>query len=156
MRKDDHDSAEEYRQYRFCGFLLFALNAALVGVVYRVVNQDTGYQYPGILIYVVATYTFLCLAIAIINVIKYNKLDSSVLSAVKAISLAKALVAIFALQTAMFASFGGNESLHLQRIMNGVFGGCLCFAIFCIAVYMVAEANKNLKHHRTEAARERI
>ena len=116
-------------------------------MVYQVVNQDIKHRYPGILICLVATYTFCCLAIAIINVIKYNKMNSPVLSAIKTISLAKALLSIFALQTAMFVSFGGGESLHLQRIMNGVFGGCLCFAIFCFAVYMAVEVNK---HQKTE------
>jgi len=145
VRKDARDSAEEYRKYRFCGCLLFALNAALIGVVYQVINQDMGYQYPGLLIYVVATYAFFCLAIALVNAIKHNKMNSPTLSAVKAISLAKALVAMFALQTAMFASFGGDESLHLQRVMNSVFGCCLCLVIFCIAVSMVISANKKLR-----------
>jgi len=145
VRKDEHDSVEEYRKYRYCGFLLFALNAALIGVVYQVVNQDMGYQYPGLLIYVVATYTFFFLIIAIVNVIKYNRLNSPVLSAVKAISLAKALVAMFALQTSMFISFGGDESETFMRIMKVLTGSGVCLFIFGMAVFMVIRANINLR-----------
>ena len=134
----------EYRQYRFCGCLLFVLNIALSGVVFQIVYQNMGYSYPGLLIYLVATYTFFCLIVAIINVVKYRKLNSPALSAIKAISLTKALVAVFALQTAMFASFGSEESEVFQRITNTAFGAVICLSIFAMATIIVVEANKNL------------
>ena len=145
VQKNEHDSRAEYRKYRFCGYLLFALNAAFIGLIYQVVNQDMGFQYSGLLIYLVATYAFICLAIAITNAIKYNKMNNPILSSVTAISLTRALVAMFSLQTAMFASFAGNENRHFQCVMNSVFGGCICFVIFCMAVAMVVRANRSLR-----------
>jgi len=125
--------------------MLLALNIALIGVVFQIVNQGMGYEYPGLLIYAVATYTFSCIAISVIKVIKYKKYHNPVLSAQKAISLAKALVALFALQTAMFASF--NENMMLERIMNTVFGSCVCFALFCMAVFMIIKGGRGIDQY---------
>lgn len=144
MRQGKPDLAEEFRQYRFCAYLLFGLNLALIGVVYQIVNQGMGYRYPGLLIYTVATYTFFCTILAVIHVIRYRRLNSPVLSAAKAINLAKALVAMFALQTAMFASFG-DENKAVEGMMNSILGGIVCFFIFAMAVYMVIRANRSLK-----------
>jgi len=144
MRTDKHDMATEYRVYRSCGVILFALNAALTGVVYQIINQNMGYAYPGLLIYVVATFAFTNISVAVVNVVKYHKLDNPVLRAVKAISFTKALVMMFALQSAMFASFGG-ESLSNERVANIIFGAFVCLSIFAMAVMMVVEANNKLK-----------
>jgi hypothetical protein len=146
LSSDEHDLAKGFKKYRFCGVLLFVLNAALIGVVYQILHKNMRYEYPGLLIYAVATYTFYCITISIINVVKYRKLNNPVLSAGKAISLAKALVSMFALQTAMFASF--NDDAALERIMNLISGGCVCFFIFCIAVFMIVRANKALEELR--------
>ena len=143
MRNERQNPANELRKYRFCGCLLFALSAAFTGVVYQVANQNMGYEYPGLLVYVVATYTFANLVLAVVNLVKFRKKNSPALSAVKIISFVRALVAIFALQTAMFASFG--DGAGFQRIMNIAFGVCVCCTIFYLAVTMVIHANKKLK-----------
>jgi len=135
IRTDEQDINSEYRVYRSCEVVLFVLNAALTGVVYQIVNQDMGYAYPGLLIYLVATFTFVNITVAIINVIKYRKLNSPVLAAVKTLSFAKALVMMFALQSAMFASFG-SESEILERVMNSIFGGFRIFKMACRGVHI--------------------
>jgi hypothetical protein len=137
---------QEYCQFRSCGCLLFVMNVAMIGVIYQIVSQNMSYQYPGRLIYAVATYTFICLTIAIINMVKYSKLSNPVLTAVKAISLSKALVAIFALQTALITTFGSSDGEDFRRLMNSLTGGFVCISIFTIAVLMVVGANKNLKN----------
>ena len=146
MRRQGESLENEYRQYRFCGVLLFVLNAALSGVVFQIVHQDMGYKYPGLLIYVVATYAFICLAVAIVNVVTYRKLNSPVISAVKAIQLSKALVAMFALQTAMLNSFGSDVTESFALLTNSLTGGGVCLFIFGMALFMILRANKNLKY----------
>jgi hypothetical protein len=133
----------EYQVYRFCGFLLFILNAALTGIVYQTIHQGGGNEFPGLLIYIVATYTFIFLVTSIIHLIKYRKLNSPIISAVKVINLTTALVAIYSLQIAMFASFGENKNMEL--IMNSIFGGLLCVSIFGMAVFMVVRGYKKRK-----------
>ena len=134
---------QEVQVYRFCGFLLFALNAALTGIVFQMIHQGQGKEYPGLLIYVVATYTFIFLITSFVHLFKYRKLNSPIISAVKVINLTNALVAVYSLQIAMFASFG--EDAGMERIMNSVFGGLLCISIFGMAVYMVVRGFEKLK-----------
>jgi energy-converting hydrogenase Eha subunit C len=143
VRKYERNLAREYRQYRFCGYLLFALNATLIGVVFQIVNRGMGYQYPGLLIYAFATYAFIYITVAVVNFIKYRKYQNPVYSAQKMLILARALVAMFALQSAMFASFNDDESL--EQLMNTITGGAICTIIFGMAVFMVVQANKRLK-----------
>ena len=147
MRKGDGGLRREYQAYRFCGFLLFGLNAALTGIVYQMIHQGRGKEYPGLLIYVVATYTFIFLITSLVHVVRYRKLNSPILSAVKAINLTTALVALYSLQIAMFASFGEDE--RLERIMNSVSGGILCVIIFGMAVFMVVRGFEKLKSLRS-------
>lgn len=144
MKNGERNLVKEYRLYRSCGILLFALNAALTGVVYQIVHQNMGYKYPGLLIYAVAMFAFINITLAIVNVVNYRKLNSPAMSSVKVLSLAKALVAMFALQSAMFASFN-EDGENFERIMNSVIGGLVCLSIFAIAVFMVVRANRNLK-----------
>jgi len=144
LRKEHHDLTNEFRQYRLCGYLLFVLDAAFVAVVYQVVNQNKGYHYPGIMIYAVAVYTYACLVIAVVNVVEYRKLNNPILSAVKAVSLTKVLVAFFALTTAMLIAFGGGDN-ESQRMIKGFTGGAVCLYVLAMAIYMVNKANRNLQ-----------
>jgi hypothetical protein len=144
IRKNKGDLRHELLTYRFCGYLLFVMTATLTGVVYQMIFFGMGKQYPSLLIYAAAIYAFVLLATAIIQLIKYRKYKRPMLSAVKAINLSKALVAMFSLQVAMFASFNEGDIL-LERIMNSVFGGLVCCAIFAMAVLMVVQSFNKLK-----------
>lgn len=135
--------AQEYRKYRLCGGLLFVVSAALSVMVIQMIRDGRGYQYPGYLIYAAAAYAFYSFTFAIINMVKYRKRSSPVQSAARAIHFATALVAMLSLQTAMFASFGGDEGL--QRIMNTATGSAVCIIVLCAAVFMVVRANRELK-----------
>ena len=98
------------------------------------------------MIYAVAIFTFYCVISSIVNVIRYHKYSNPILSAQKEISLAKALVAVFVLQTAMFASF--NNNVVVEKTMNTITSIVVCFVIFFMAVLMVRRANKNIKKLR--------
>jgi hypothetical protein len=144
INKSKGDLRHELLTYRFCGYLLFVMNAALTGVVYQMIHHGMGREYPGLFIYAAAIYAFILLATAIAQLIKYRKYKRPALSAVKAINLSQALVAMFSLQTAMFASFNDGDII-LERIMNSVFGGLVCCAIFAMAVMMVVQSHNKLK-----------
>ena len=143
MRKQEAGLRQEYEAYRFCGYMLFVLNAALTGIVFQMIHKGQGRDYPGLLIYIVATFTFIFLSIAVKDVVKYRKLNSPVLSAAKIITLVQALVAIYSLQISLFNKFGEDEQLAF--VMNSVFGGLLCIAIFGAAVYMVVRGYVKLR-----------
>lgn len=134
----------EYKSYRLCGILMFLLNSGMAGMAVQMVHDNKYYEYPGLVIYLSAAYAFYTLTIAVINLFKFKRLNSPVLSASKALNFAGALMSIFALQTALIARFGGNDALFRQ-IANSLTGGAVCFATFGIAVFMIINSCVKLK-----------
>lgn len=147
IRKDDEDKeqGDEYKLYRFCGVFLFVMVAALVGLVFQIVYQNRWFEYPNAFLFIFATYAFVCLITAVFNVFSYRKLNSPALSAAKSLRLARALVAIFALQTALLHTFSDENFAPYRALFNGLTGGGVCIIIFCIALSMVRHANKKLR-----------
>ena len=141
------DIPSELRSYRNCGIVLLFMNQALAGIVVYIVNQNRGFTYPGLLIYAMATYTFYITIAAIINVVKFRKRGSPLLSAAKAISLTAALVSMLSLETAMLAQFGADQP-EFRRIMTGASGGAVCVFVLGMAVYMIVRASRQLKKLR--------
>ena len=134
---------QELCRYRLCGVGLLIMNVALAGMVVLMVSQNRGYVYPGILIYAMAAYSFYTVIIAVINVIKFRRHGSPVLSAAKTISLAAALVSILALETAMIAQFGGTDDY--RKMMTAATGGGVCAIILGMAVFMIVRSAKHMK-----------
>lgn len=143
VRQKDTNQRREYQTTRLCGHLLFLLTLALSAMAMQMVVHGKGYQYPGSLIFVVALYAFYSTTMAIINLVRFRRLNSPVLSASKVLGLATALVSMLSLQTAMFASFGGD--FQFQRLMNALTGGGVCLLILLMAILMTAHANKAIK-----------
>ena len=78
----------EWRRYRLCGVILVIMNLALAGMVILAVDQNEGFKYAGVLIYVMALYTFYIMIMAVVNVVRYRKYHSPVISAARKVSLA--------------------------------------------------------------------
>lgn len=136
----------EWNRYRVCGAILLPMNLALAGVIVLVLYKDEGFEYAGTLIYVMALYTFCTTISAAVNVVKYRKYDSPVLSAAKAVNLVAALVSMLALETAMITQFdSGKNPESFRRMMVGLTGGVVCAIVVAMAVYMIAHATQRLK-----------
>ena len=123
---------------------MFALNIAVSGLVVQLIGKNETYEYPGLLIYVFATYSFYCIGIAFYNMAKHRKLHTPILAAAKMLSFACALMSILATQTAMLTQFGDGQE-NFARVMNAITGSAVCLLIFGLAVWMVLRANKELK-----------
>ena len=121
------------------------MNQALAGIVIFMVHQNRGFEYPGLLIYAIAAYSFYAVTIAIVNIVKTRRHKSPVLSAARAINLVAALVSVLSLETAMLTRFGGDDDPMFRRIMTGATGGGICTAVIGMAVYMIIRANKKLR-----------
>ena len=135
----------ELRRSRLCGIILMTLNIALSGVVVLVIKQNRGYVYGEIFIYVMAMYTFYITTVAIINIFKYRKYNSPVMSTAKSINLAAALVSMLSLETAMLTLFGSENTYpHFNQIMVGATGAGVCAVVVLMSVYTIAHANKEL------------
>ena len=139
------DPKAEWKRYRLCGWLLLVMNIALTGMVILVVLKNEGFHYAGYLIYVMAVYAFYSVTMAVRNVVKYRKYHSPVMWAAKALQLAAALVSMLALETAMLAQFGENDTARSRMVMTGCTGAGVCAIVLGIAVYMIVRSTKKLK-----------
>lgn len=144
-RRRKVDRTTELRRYRLCGAVLLLMNLALGGIVSFMVQQNRGYEYPGMLIYAMAAYSFYAVITAVVNVVKFRKHGSPILSAAKAISLVAAMVSILSLETAMLAQFGDKDDLFFRKAMTGAVGGGVCVIVLGMAVYMIVKSTKEIK-----------
>ncbi len=135
----------EYRRYRFCGILLLIMNLALGAIVFLMVYKNKGKGYDEYFIYIIALYTFYSVILAVVNLVKYRKLGSPVLSAVKAVSFTAALVSLLSLETAMIIEFGAKDGEEFRTLMTSLTGGGICVVVLGMAVFMIIKANRYLK-----------
>lgn len=112
--------------------------------------QNRGFQHHPITTLAMAAYTFTSLTLAIMNVVKYRKYQSPVLSASKAISLAAACVSMLTLETAMLAAFGGAGRRGISPAVTALTGAAVCLLVLVMAVYMIVRSTREIKgvlHH---------
>ena len=64
----------------------------------------------------------------------------------KALQLAKALVSMLALETAMLEQFGENDGEHFRAVMTGCTGVGVYLMILGMAVYMIYTSGKKIKN----------
>lgn len=144
VRKDEKSRVSEWRRYRLCGIILLFMNVALAGIIILVVYRNSGFEYPGMLIYVMAMYAFYAAIMAVRNVVKFRKYGSPVMSAAKAISLTAALVSMLSLETAMLTQFGAAEDPLFRRIMTASTGAGISIIVLGMAFFMIARSTKQI------------
>lgn len=135
--------------YKVCGWLMLLLNSAISVIVIMVVFHEKEIVYPGYMIYVIALYTFYCLTMAIISLVKYWQRHNPVFSAVKRIGMAKALVSLFTLQAAMLTQFGAGNTQE-TKLANGATGISVCLLILVMAIFMLTGVKKDYQYSKKE------
>lgn len=150
VRKNGKDKASEWQRYRLCGIILLFMNVALTGIVILVVRRNSGFEYPGMLIYIMAMYAFYAIIIAVRNVIKFRRYGSPVLSAAKVTGLMAALVSMLSLETAMLTQFGAADDPMFRQIMTASTGAGISIIVLGMAVFMIVRSTKQLKNIRQE------
>lgn len=147
FKKQTAGKNDELRRYRMCGCMLFLINAALVGITILAVKKNDGFTYPGYLIYVMAMYAFYSAIAAVINLVKYRKYGSPVMSAAKVVNMSTALVSIFSLETAMLARFGGDGTEQFRVTMTALTGAGVSLIVIGMAVYMLVRSGILIKNN---------
>lgn len=148
QEKIGNDQSAQWRRYRLCGIILLFMNWALTGIIVLVIHQNSGFEYPGVLIYVMALYAFYATITAVINIVKFRKYGSPVLSAAKAINLTAALVSMLSLETAMITQFGAADDEGFRQMMMSATGFAVNAIVLGMAVYMIVHATKILRSMR--------
>ena len=126
---------------------MFLINAAFVGLTILAVKKNEGFTYPGYLIYIMAIYAFYSVITAVINLIKYRKYGSPILSAAKVIHMSTALVSLFSLETAMLAQFGKENTEHFRAMMTALTGAGVSLIVVGMAVFMIIRATIVIKRN---------
>ena len=135
----------EWKRSRICAYILLLINLSLSGAVLMILYQHRGYDYPGIMIYVMAMYTFYALTMSIVDIVKYRKMGSPIMSTAKIVSLSAALVSMLNLETAMFAQFGGEMSIEHQHIFIILTGAGVSITVVTLSVVLIVKATKVIK-----------
>ncbi len=143
-----YDIVREYRRARLCGIILLAVNLTLSGAVLMMLYQNKGYEYHGIMIYVMAMYTFYITVHSIVSIVKYRRHGSPVMSAAKIISLSAALVSMLSLETAMHSEFGAETTPGFRQIMIASTGAGVSAVVITLSVYMIVKATKEIKSRK--------
>lgn len=135
----------ELKRSRLCAIILLFVNIYLSCGVLMMLYQNKGFEYNGILIYIMAVYTFYVTISAIRNCIKYKKYQSPVMSTSKVISLAAALVSMLSLETAMLAQFGSDMDEFSRKLFIALTGAGISVIVIAMSVYMIARASSEIK-----------
>lgn len=146
VRKDGKSKVSEWRRYRLCGIILLFMNVALTGIVVLVVYKNSGFEYPGMLVYAMAMYAFYAAITAVRNVVKFRRYGSPVMSAAKVISLTAALVSMLSLETAMLTQFGAADDPLFRQIMTASTGAGISIIVLGMAIFMIVRSTNQMKH----------
>lgn len=138
----------EWRRSRSCAYILLLVNLSLSGAVLMILFQNRGHDYPGILIYVMAMYSFYSTIHAVTDIVKYRKMGSPVMSTAKIVSLSAALVSMLNLETAMFAQFGADMAPESQRIFIILTGAGVSVTVVTLSVWLIVKATKEIRRER--------
>lgn len=140
----------EFRRSALCAYIMLTLNFVLSGAVLMILYQDRGFQYHGVLIYVMAAFTFYITTTAVIDVIKYRNLGSPVMMTSKIIALSAALVSMLALETAMLSQFGADMSGETKLIFIAATGAGVSAIVITMSVYMIVKSHKGIKKFKEQ------
>ena len=148
IQKIGTDILSEWKRSRICAYILLLINLSLSGAVLMILYQHRGYDYPGMMIYVMAMYTFYALTISIVDIVKYRKMGSPIMSTAKIVRLSAALVSMLNLETAMFAQFGTDMAQQDQNLMIMLTGAGISITVVTLSVILIAKATIEIRREK--------
>jgi len=122
---------DEYVCYKNSGIILLFINLFLTFVNEKFINP-----YNNIVAISVACYTFYLLIFSIINLVKYRKYKSPLMSAAKVVNVVTSVVSMLSLEIIMLSTFG-PEKVEFNEIMIISTGIAISVFIIIISLYMI-------------------
>ena len=138
----------ELKSARLCSYILLTVNFALSSAVLMILYQNRGFEYHGIFIYIMAVYTFYSTTHAIVDLVKYRKYNSPVMTTTKVIALSAALVSMLSLETAMFSQFGQDMAPEHKWLMIALTGAGVSIIVVTMSIYIIVRSAKEIKLNR--------
>lgn len=130
----------ELSRYLAVGISLVVINSALASMSFFMVWQNRTFEHHQITTIAMAAYTFTSLTFAIINVFKYRKYNSPVLSASRVIGLTSAVVSMLTLESTMLTTFGGDMEPAVRRLFLGFSSGAVTVFTMLLAITMIVRS----------------
>lgn len=137
-----NNEKNQINTYKDSGIMFILLTIAFSGIIVLIYTSNMYFEYAGLMIYAVATFTFYKLTLAIINIFKARKQQDLYVQSIRNINLASALISIVVLQVAMFQAFAPEYN---TSIANGLTGGAVSLVILILGIFMIVKSNKKLK-----------
>ena len=135
-RRETRGKDYELRCYRHTAAMLLVLIIPMGGMIVLMIKNSSDIAYPGNIIYMTAFYTFYIMTLSVINLVKFRKIGSPILSAAKILNLVCALMSLLTLQTALISRFS-PQAEDFRTTMNTVTGAFVFAAVVIIAVVMM-------------------
>lgn len=141
-RRTKKDHSYEVQCYRRAAGMLLILNIPMGGMIVLMVQTDSGFTYPGYMIYLSALYTFYMMILSVINLIKFRKMGSPIMSAAKVLNFVSALMSVLGLQTAMISRFS-LEGEEYRKMMNTLTGTAVFVTVMVAVIIMYICSSKS-------------
>lgn len=125
--------------YKRTAFLLFLLNIPIGTMILLFIKNEAKSVYPWYTIYASAAYTFYMLILSIINLARFRKFGSPILSASRVISFIAALISLLGLQNALINEFS-DRSVFFHEAMNAFTGTGIYAIIIVVEIFMVCRS----------------
>ena len=119
------------------GFLLLLMTTALGSIVFLKITGNVVTPYSETLAIATAAYTFYKLIFSVRSMLKVRGLGSPILTAVRNIAFADALVSLFSLQVLMIVSFDPGSGGNYDIMMNSMTGLMVCTTVMLMGIRMV-------------------
>ena len=131
----------EIIRYRRTALTLFIINIPMGIMIALMIKTNSGFSYPGYVIYLSAAYTFWSFFKAVSGLIRFRRIGSPALSAAKVIDFVAAMMSLLGLQTAMIGRFS-TDGEGFRRLMNTITGSAIYVFVILIAIYMLVKSKR--------------
>lgn len=143
LETPEHKRLYDLKGYRACGYMVLFMNMIVGRMIVQMLVDNEGYDYPGLMLYLIGLFAIANFANAIYNVKKYWHIYNPMISAAKRLSFSTALVLLYTLQTSALARFGNNHE-QLRRLLNSLSGAVVELVLFTMAILMIVRSNQEM------------
>lgn len=145
MQTQAADGREELRRYRRTGVYLLFLTTVVMTL--GIISNRFGYRptYATHMLVVVALFAFYNVSAAVVNLLKWRRLEDPLISASKALSLSCALVSLYSLQTAAIGRFAAMSDGRVITFFTYATPIVIFLIIAGISLYIILRVNWVLK-----------
>ncbi len=144
LETPEHKRLYDLKSYRACGYMVLFMNMIVGRMIVQMLVDNEGYDYPGLMLYLIGLFAIANFANAIYNVKKYWHIYNPMISAAKRLSFSTALVLLYTLQTSALARFGNNHE-QLRRLLNSISGAVVELVLFTMAILMIVRSNQEMR-----------